>query len=300
MGQQFCTACGARLTEGMSFCEHCGARIEETTKVSPSSGLTSLPENSGSPQKFPVGVIAGIIIVLILLAAAAFFILPLLHNGSLPAIPGTATPVPTTVPTPKPTPSPVETTIIPSPTPDPFPNALSIGELFNYNEGKTASRATVYRVWMNETYHWHNDMDNRYWTEPPRPDPAHKYVLVFVNIENIGTDGYPYPKSNMIVLHNNGNIYRVDTSHYLPDKAGNIRATAIEIEEIEYLHDYFNAEHVEDYGYSHATTQDFVFPGQGNAIDGYLIYKVPKELALDTTYVEIVFDGQDRAVWKLG
>ena len=143
-------------------------------------------------------------------------------------------------------------------------------------------------------------MDNRYYTEPDRPKPGYKYLLIFVNIENIGSDGYPYPKANMIVVHNGGNIYRVDTTHYLPNKAGDKKATPVEILELESQSDYFNMERVEDYGFSHGTTQDFVNPGQGNAIDGYLIYIVPASLTPENTYVEIVFDGQDRAVWKLG
>ena len=307
MGQQFCTACGAKLSGGTKFCETCGAPVEQ---VQPDLAAPSpaVPVQSPAPapvpptpgRKFPLMIVAGILIVLVIAAAVILIILPGANNGSLPPFAGQATTVPTTNPTP------VSTTIIsttvttPTPVPDPFPDALGIKELFSFNEGKYASRATVYRYWMNETYHWHNDMDNKYYTEPGRPNPDYKYLFVFVNIENIGSDGYPYPKSNMIVVHNNGQVYSVDTSHYLPDKAGDRDATPVEIQEIELLSDYKNLEHVEDYGYSHGTTQDFVYPGAGNAVDGYLIYRVPATLKPEESWVEIVFDGQDRAVWKLG
>jgi len=196
------------------------------------------------------------------------------------------------------TPTPVVTTTIPTPPPDPFPDAYPIRKIFSFNEDKYASKATIYRYWINETYQWHSDLDNRFYTQ--EPNAGKKYLFVFVNIENIGTDGYPYPKASSIVVHNSGNIYYVDNSHYLPDKAGNKKATAIAIQELEHQSDYFNMERVEDYGYSHGTTQDFVFPGQGNAVDGYLIYEVPASLTPENTYVDIVFDGQDRNVWKLG
>ena len=309
MGQQFCTACGAKLNEGMQFCENCGAAVEpgapvaaaaspEIHQVSGASpGNPPAPPGAGRGE-FPVKIIAGIVIVLIIAAIAVLVVLPKLQDSSLPGMTGPQTPAPTPLPTPAPAPVSIETTAEPTPRPELFPDALALRELFHFNnESKYASRATVYRVWMNETYQWHNDMDNRYYVQKPKA--GNKYLLIFVNIENIGSDGYPYPKSNMIVVHNGGNLYRVDTSHYLPNKAGNRDATAIEIFEIETFSDYFRQEYVEDYGYSHGTTQDFVFPGKGNAIDGYLIYEVPASLLPEETYVEIVFDGEDREVWKL-
>jgi hypothetical protein len=307
MGQQFCTVCGAKLPEGMKFCESCGTPVDVAPASSTSASIpVQVPPGtvSGSPAaggsgKFPVKIIAGIVVVLLIAAAVVIFALPKLQGGSLPALPGQATPTPTTIATPTPAPTILVTSTAPTPPPDPFPDAYKIRELFNFNEGKYKSRATVYRYWINETYHWHNDMDNKYYTEPGRPKPGYKYLLIFVNIQNIGSDGYPYPKANMIVVHNGGNIYRVDTTHYLPNKAGDKKATPVEILELESQSDYFNMERVEDYGFSHGTTQDFVNPGQGNAIDGYLIYIVPASLTPENTWVEIVFDGQDRAVWKL-
>jgi len=309
MGQKFCTICGAALKDSIKFCENCGAAVEQTpgapapSPVSPSP----LPVASPLPGTIPAGnpvmkIIVGIVIVLVVLAGAVyFFVLPTLSGSDsrFPAIggtpPTTTTPPMTMIVT---TPATITTTIVPTPTPDPFPDAYSVREIFSFNEGKYASKATVYRYWMNETYQWHNDMDNRYYTQKPKA--GMKYLLVFVNIENVGSDGYPYPKSSTIQVYNNGNKYYVDTSHYLPDKAGDRKATPVGIQELEQQSDYFKMEHVEDYGYSHGTTQDFVYPGQGNAIDGYLIYEVPASLTPENTYVDIVFDGQDRAVWKLG
>ncbi len=309
MGQQFCTACGAKLKEGMRFCESCGAPVETVTPVvaaapadvtlvsGDGSGIYPAPSGAGA-GKFSVKIIAGIVIILVIIAVAIMVVLPKLEDGTLPDLTGQPTPAPTSFPTPAPTPVTVVTTVEQTPPPEPFPDAFALRELFSFNnESEYASRATVYRYWINETYQWHNDLDNKYYIQKPRA--GNKYLLIFVNIENIGSDGYPYPKSNMIVVHYGGNIYRVDTSHYLPNKAGDREATAVEIYEIEKNSDFFKQEYVEDYGYSHATTQDFVFPGKGNAIDGYLIYEVPASLKPEDTYVEIVFDGEDRAVWKL-
>jgi hypothetical protein len=310
MGQKFCTICGSVLTEGVKFCENCGAAVEQPSPTSTPSpvSLFPLPDSVPPPAALPKGnpmmkIIVGIVIVLVVLAGAVFFlVLPKMSGSGIPSTAPegagftAASPSPTTVSVT--TPTPVITTIVPTPPPDPFPDAYPVRKIFSFNEDKYASKATVYRYWVNDTYQWHSDSDNRYYTQKPKA--GNKYLLVFVNIENIGTDGYPYPKANSIVVHNGGNVYYVDTSHYLPDKSGNRKATAIEIQELEHQSDFFNMERVEDYGYSHGTTQDFVNPGQGNAIDGYLIYEIPASLTPENTYVEIVFDGQDRNVWKLG
>jgi hypothetical protein len=94
-------------------------------------------------------------------------------------------------------------------------------------------------------------------------------------------------------------LYGIDESHYIPDKTGNLEATPIEVGEFVNMYDLFNTERVEDYGLSHGTMSDFVYPGESNAIDGYLIYEVPQSLTPDKTFVDISFNSQDRAVWKL-
>ncbi|NMB79614.1 MAG: zinc ribbon domain-containing protein [Methanomicrobiales archaeon] len=314
MVQQFCTVCGQKLADGVKFCESCGAPVEQAPAAAPAPFpqpaapvMAPAPAPAGSPASAPAGgnklpllIIGGIVVVLIIAAAAVFVVLPKMQDGSLPSPFATPTPTPTPVPTPEPTvvttvPTPVPT---PTPTPDPFPNAFKLKEVFSYNEGKYASRATVYRYWIGDTYQWHNDMDNKYYEQKPKSS-ANKYLFVFINIENIGKDGYPYPKASSIIVSNNGQSYYSDPTHYLPNKASDRDATPVEVKEVEQYSDYFNQEYVEDYGYSHGTTQDFVYPGQGNAIDGYLIFEVPKTLQPQDTYVDIQFDGQDRAAWKL-
>jgi hypothetical protein len=46
-----------------------------------------------------------------------------------------------------------------APTPGRFPNALRLKDRFPFGEGNIASEGTAYRIWRNETYFWHNDMD---------------------------------------------------------------------------------------------------------------------------------------------
>jgi hypothetical protein len=334
----FCTFCGEEIPAGNKFCEYCGtpADIAGTPAPAPTPRQQPFPDNAPivpdqgpddqshelpvSPAAIPQPglpvpaagdahrpgrkmhiqtIVIAILVLFIAIAAVWFFVLPrtgLMTAGSGFSLFPTPTPVPTTVPVTT-IPLTEEPTTAPTPTPEPFPDAYSLKEWFQYNEGKYASKATVYRYWINDTYQWHNDLSNQYFTQKPKA--GNKYLFVYVDIVNTGTDAYPYPKSNRIYVHYDGNVYTVDTSHYIPDKAVNEKATPIEVGEIEHQSDLFNSEFVEDYGYSHGTTSDFIYPGQSNAIDGYLIYEVPASLTADTTHVEIVFDGEDRAVWKL-
>lgn len=302
MGQQFCTACGAKLTGNMSFCEHCGARVEQGTESSLAyqvSQKPQVPEQHPPPSAgtIPVVLVAGIIIVLVLIGAGVLFILPALQNGELPAIPGTATTVPTIIPTPEPTPIPAETTVLPTRAPDPFPGARALKERVPFGEGSVASEATVYRYWINDTYQWHNDMDNRYYTQ--KPGVGNKYLFVFVQMMNLGDTRVWLPPAGSIVVHYDGRNYFQDYTHYKPDKSSDRKATAVEIKEVEYLHKLNGDEYVEDFGFSHGTELGYIYPGKSNAVDGYIIYEVPQSLSPETTYVTIRFNGEDYGVWRL-
>jgi len=333
----YCTSCGAKAAEGQRYCERCGEPIEvpvipvpplepspspegeqgdlrtkepsgERASHTPSdfAGERSAPEQpvhlpspSAVPapcrKKRPVVIVLALVILLaLLIGAAVFVVLPKLGAGpSAPPEDSGAPPAPATV-----LPTPELTAVPPQPTPtaDPYAAiALPLRTMFSYNTGeKYASRAAVYRYWINGTYQWHNDNDNRYYTQRPRA--GNKYLFVYVVVVNDGTAAYPYPKSRSVSVHYDGKVYSPDTNHYLPGKGGN----PVEIREVQQQHDYFNAEYVEDYGYSHGTMSDFISPGQSNAIDGYITYEVPESLAPEKTYVEIVFDSEASAVWRLG
>jgi len=308
MGQKFCTVCGAKLAEGLRFCENCGTPVQpaQVAAVSSPSEITApvpgtdpispIPPR-GSAGKFPVKIIAGIFIVLIIAAAAVFILLPILQKGTLPAMPGIATPVPTTLPTPVITPTTVAMTIVPTPTPDPFPKALALNQKMPFGSGKVASEGTVYKYWINDTYQWHNDLDNKYY--PQTPKPGNKYLFVFVQMVNTGDTRVWLPPANSVVVNYDGKTYTQDTTHYKPDKVGNLKATAIEVLEVQYFHTLNGDEYVQDFGFSHATELGYIYPGKSNAVDGYIIYEVPQSLTPDKTYVAISFNGQDSGVWKL-
>ncbi|MFA4859433.1 zinc-ribbon domain-containing protein [Methanoregula sp.] len=301
MGNHFCTACGEALSDGVKFCEHCGAPVDmDASSLDLPGSSWELPPkefrqpSEGSPKKLPVAVLAGIIVVLVVAAVLALVVLPGVSKNIPTEIPETPAPAVTTmIPD---TPAPVLTTR--TPRPDPYPGALRIKDSFPFGSGEVASQGTVYRVWMNSTYHWHNDMDNRYYTQ--KPHAGNKYLIIFVNVYNNGTTRVWPPAAGTIKVHYEGTGYSMDSTHYLPNKAYDRKATPIEVQEIQYYPKLFGSEYVEDYGYSHGDQTAYLYPGKSNAIDGYIIYEVPESLTLDRAYARIAFNGADVGVWKLG
>lgn len=311
MGQKFCTICGAVLPEGVKFCENCGAAVESSLPSSSPPVIlpAATPAVPGSPVMAGTSkgilspkIIAGVVIVLLILAVAAYiFVLPKMSGTSPSALPGgSGVPVTTSmtgVPTAS-TPATTAPTAVPTPTPDPYPDALLVKDGFPFGSGKVASEATIYRVWMNETYAWHNDKDNKYYDEKAKP--GNKFLFVFLNVYNKGYTRVWPPTSENVKVHYNGQVYSPSSTHYLPDKIEDQKATAIEVKEVQYFSKLFGSEYVEDYGYSHGTQLAYLYPGKSNAIDGYLIYQVPTSLTPDKAYAEVEFNGNDVGVWKLG
>lgn len=300
MGKQFCTGCGAALTGGMKFCEQCGAPVcqEDTDPILPLSppaaapALTPPSPSPGPSKKIPVALIVGVAVVLVIAAVLAVFILPGFSSGQSRTS-GPVTPSATTA-------APVATAVATTgtPVPDPFPNALRVKDGFPFGSGVVASEGTVYRVWINDTYQWHNDLDNHYYTQESRG--GNKYLFIFVNVYNNGTMQVWPPASSQIKVYYDGRWYSMDPTHRLPGNSKNIRDSPIEIKEVQYFSKLYGSEYVEDFGYSHGDQIGFLYPGKSNAIDGYLIYEVPASLTPDKAIVQIPFNGNDVGVWRLG
>jgi hypothetical protein len=187
---------------------------------------------------------------------------------------------------------------MPTQRPDPFPGALGLKDRFAFGSGKVASVAVVYKYWINDTYEWHNDNDNRYYVE--KPGAGNKFLFIFVHLQNNGDTRVWFPPAGNVQVSYNGVTYTEDQSHYKPDKATDEEATPVEVKEIMYFQKLNGDEYVEDFGFSHGTELAYLYPGASNAVDGYIVYEVPKSLNPEETYVIISFNGQDRGIWRLG
>ena len=251
--------------------------------------------NSGMPERD-----AGVIGMLPLMILAAIAVIVIATAGCT----GTNSPAgTTTLPSSAIVPVSVEPTataqLTPAPAPDPYPHALALGQKFPFGTGKVASEGTVYRYWINDTYQWLNNMDNHYYTAPDQPKPGYKYLFVFVQMTNNGETRVWFPPSSNIAVHYHGTTCLPDPSHYLPNKGEGEKETPVLIKEVQYFRKLNGDEYAEDFGFSHGTRPDFLYPGTSNSMDGYIIYVVPASLTPEQTYVEIPFNGQETGVWRL-
>jgi hypothetical protein len=311
MGQKFCTSCGAALSENLKFCGSCGSPVLAEVMapgvpvVMPEGQATGAPPlplpPPGGRKGTAVTILAAMIVILFVAAVVFQVILPNLPaTGSSPAAPKgpvTTAETPATVMTGSPA-LPESTAPAPAQKPDPFPEALRLKDRLPFGSGSIASEATVYRYWINDTYEWHNDNDNRYYVEKPRA--GNKFLFVFVHLQNNGDYRVWFPPAANIVVSYNGATYTEDKSHYKPDKASDEEATPIEVREVMYFQKLNGDEYAEDFGFSHGTELAYLYPGTSNAVDGYIVYQVPRSLTPEETYVRISFNAQDHGVWKLG
>jgi hypothetical protein len=180
-------------------------------------------------------------------------------------------------------------TIIPTPTIDPFPYALKVGGKFLFGSEEVRSIATIYRYKLLDNYTYHNDELNI--NLPQNPPAGKKYLFVFLNIENIGKTRVFNPTLNAITVLSKGEIFAID-----PDR--NPDLWIVELQTSKKLN---NGESVRDFGIKEKNMieSEFVYPGTSNAIDGYLIYVVPKDLNPQETIVSIAFNGYDNGYWVL-
>jgi len=210
------------------------------------------------------------------------------------------TPLPTTTAAPISTPMTVATTSPPTPTPGPFPNALKIKEQYSFGSNKSISGATVYRFWINDTYQLFDPKETIYTTK--KPGAGKKYLILFLNVVNRGTDRSIPPRTSGMSVWYDGTLYYPDPTHFVPrtEKTTDTAPVILRIGEIEFFHKLYGSEYVEDFGYSHGTELGYLTPGESNAIDGYVIFEVPSSLTSDKTYVQVVLNSQNIAIWKLG
>lgn len=181
----------------------------------------------------------------------------------------------------------------------PSPAVLNFKEDYHFgNTTKWKSVATVYRIWINDSYQWFSPDDNRYYTKIA--PPGKKYLLVFISMVGMGKDRAPLPQqSNMYLLYDDV-ISSTDPSHILPTKNPDSSPKVVRIAEVEWFKKRFDTEYVEDFGYSHGQRLGYINPGMSNAVDGYILYEVPESLTPENAYLAIVMPESDIAIWKLG
>lgn len=204
-------------------------------------------------------------------------------------IPGCGEKVPSQIPgetvTAAPFTPPPETSVLtettpptPSATPEPFPGALSVGTPYRYGREDIAMEVTIYRARVMDEYDWWSPDWGKYWNTTPKK--GYHFLFAFVRLINRGTDRALLPAPHQFVLKSGGNSY-IETTE---------RNNSLWIRGI----------NVRQYEYSFVDTEGWIIPSEGNKVEGFILYEVPRSVTPENSYLQIAFSGKASAVWRLG
>lgn len=179
-----------------------------------------------------------------------------------------------------------------------------------YRDDVTGSKdmsvhVTVYNYRSLNSFTWFNPSDYKYYKEYPS-DLSNKFVFVFVQIymdDVIGQDTRMWaPNEKQFVLQANNRVF-----YPIQDFQKQIRIK--EFEETFNLNDdsrvgYFGT--IKYYQKGHPETAGETFEnltylrgGKSNAIDGYIIYEIPKDIPDESLLVNGAFNKFGNSAWVL-
>ena len=157
-------------------------------------------------------------------------------------------------------------------------------------------------------------MDRYYWWDPPTgqffpmiPDEANHFLFIYISMKNLGSSAQYIPSTDAISLCGNLPLGEGTCYTNLPF----LNTTAYDDTALQVFNDTYQwirevGVNERDYAYlrdswflSSGHAGGFLWPGEGSAIDGYLIYEVPRDLTPENTTVNIWFNNQSSASWVL-
>ena len=233
----------------------------------------------------------------------------------------TATPVPTPTPspapTPKPTPTPIPTpTSIPTLAPhyvDPFIHGERWeGQWFRWLRQDVSGLKdldvgiVVYRHAFLDSYTWWNAPMGNYYTQ--KPTTGNRYFVVWIHEEMFGDNSTNDPRMWAF----DQDAFRLQVKDRLIKSENNESYDPVNrIKEFDYKYDYYNTITAPPFGYyiyysgknpetagMVAIRTGWLRMGKGNAIDGYVIYEVPKNTMESDILLAGSFSRFGSAYWR--
>ncbi|MDP3565353.1 MAG: phosphate ABC transporter permease PstA [Methanoregula sp.] len=214
----------------------------------------------------------------------------------------------------------------------PMKDALSLGERYQYGDSRHRVRATVYDYKILPYYFWWFIDYNRFVQSTPAS--GNSYLVVFIRVENTGDQSIVIPTADAFTVGYNGNTYtrlpylnksviselqakalssenqREQYYQWIRELGATKRDYAYLTGQTYYENSWLTNSTVNTTSSSSNTTSGnstayswyYLKPGASQAVDGYLIYEVPDEIAtnLRATYVNGGFNQISGTRWSLG
>jgi len=203
--------------------------------------------------------------------------------------------------------TPVETPVPTTPTQVPVPPrvTLALGEEYRYGPAGFTIKASVTRYRYLDRYHWLDPTSGLFF--PQLPDVGNRFLFVYIHMVNLGSVAQWIPSADAFSLC--GILPSGDNSCYtnLPyQNTTGYDETALERLNSTYQWIREVGVNERDYAYlrnswylSSGHAGGFLWPGESNAINGYLVYEVPRNLSVENTLISVWFNNQSSATWAL-
>lgn len=166
----------------------------------------------------------------------------------------------------------------------------------------------VYDHKFLSSYTWWSDVNGQYYREIPRP--GYKFLFVFIHEEVFGDSRTHIP--NMPVFDESSFVVQIKQDLYYNDTNYN---PVNHILEFDTKGDYYGISRVAAFAYTRifigrsvrygtqyggwiAEKKIDMYTGQGNAVDGYIIYQVPTNATDNDTLLVGNFGAQGNAFWR--
>jgi hypothetical protein len=199
----------------------------------------------------------------------------------------------------------------------PRKNALSVGESYSWGDAQHTCRATIYDYKTLPFYFWWFIDYNRFVQQVPAA--GNSYLVIFIRIENTGTQSAIAPSADEFNVTYNGNsagrlpyLNRSVLSDFQLNELGLGSSPTLQEEYYQWIREigqdkrdyaYLTGENLFSTSYTSSEYHgSYLKPGRSQAIDGYLIYEVPIEATkhLNETYIDVSFNSLSNGRWKLG
>lgn len=191
--------------------------------------------------------------------------------------------------------TPVPATSVPSVPDNPYPDAFTPGREVAFGTADMTGTATVTRYSIKPFYNWtspswrstrqmnvytgKDKVQTDYNAEIPAQDTV--FLFVFFRVTGTGTQPVYAPSPDRIIVVGDRKTYRYST----------VADSGVLIDGVS------GSQY--DFHFGDGGTGGYVRPGLSNAAEGYLIYEIPANLAMDRTYVLASLDYKTTAEWKL-
>lgn len=224
----------------------------------------------------------------------------------------TPTPTPIPTPTPTPTPTPKQTPVsLPTIKQQPvnlfYPGERWEGQWYQWKRDNVSGLKDlhggiiVYRHAWLDSYHWYNTALGNYMVQ--KPSKGNRYFAVWVHQESLGKEDpgfFPFYEDSF-QLQVKDRLIKPDTVHN----------PVCRIREFDTKYDYYNMITAPPFGYfirqigKNPETGGYVAErvgevryGQGNSVDGYILYEVPEKTMEEDILLLGTFESFGSAYWR--